>query len=159
VPHSTYNPSRSRLAAVAALGLIFLFAPTPGWAQITPGVQAGVSLNPDQIYVGAHVETTPLFERIVFRPNLEIGFGDHVTLTSVNLEFVWKFPPSGSPWAFYAGAGPAINVHRVAGPGDDAKAGFNFVGGAENSRGFFFEFKVGVDGSPDFRFGVGMTFR
>ena len=130
-----------------------------GWAQISPGVQAGVSVNPDQIYVGAHVETTPLVERVVFRPNLEVGLGDHLTLAAFNLEFAWKFPPRGSPWAFYAGGGPAINLHLVKGPGDDARAGFNFVGGAENTRGFFFEFKLGVDGSPDFRFGVGLTFR
>ena len=35
----------------------------------------GVSIDPDQVYVGGHIETEPLVERLVFRPNVEIGFG------------------------------------------------------------------------------------
>ena len=31
--------------------------------------------------------------------------------------------------------------------------------GLENRRGLFFEFKLGVADSPDFKFGVGFTFR
>jgi hypothetical protein len=123
-------------------------------------VRAGASVDPDQVYVGAHVETGALIERLAFKPNIEVGFGDNVTLAAFNFEFVWKFPPrGGGPWTFYAGAGPAINLYQVEGPGDDAEPGFNFLGGLENDRGFFFEFKVGADNSPDFKFGVGMTFR
>jgi hypothetical protein len=38
-------------------------------------------------------------------------------------------------------------------------AGFNILLGVENSRGLFFEFKIGAIDSPDFKFGVGWTFR
>lgn len=143
----------------ALLALACGFAPAPASAQISPGLRAGVSVDPDQVYVGGHIETEPLVERLVFRPNVEIGFGDDVTLAAFNFEFLWKFPPRNSPWEFYAGGGPAINLYQVDGPGDDAEPGFNFVGGLENRRGFFFEFKVGADHSPDFKFGVGITFR
>ena len=97
---------------------------------------------------------------LVFSPNVEVGFGDDVTLVALNFEFVWKFPRGPRPWAFYAGGGPAINLYQSDGGGDDADGGFNLLAGLENRKGLFFEFKVGVvDSSPDFKFGVGFTFR
>ena len=134
-------------------------APGEAQAQVSPGLRAGVSIDPDQVYLGGHLETEPLIERLVFRPNAEIGFGDDVTLVAVNLEFVWKFPARQSPWAFYAGGGPAINFYQFEGSGDDAEPGFNFLVGLENPRGLFFEFKIGGGDSPDFKFGVGVSFR
>ena len=149
----------SRCVATAVLGLVCWLVPALASAQIAPGVRAGVSVDPDQVYVGAHIETAPLVERLVFRPNVEVGFGDNVTLAAFNFEFAWKFPQRTGQWGFYAGGGPAINMYQVSGPGDDTKPGFNFFGGLENRRGLFFEFKVGADNSPDFKFGVGVTFR
>jgi hypothetical protein len=142
-----------------ALWLGCWLMPAPVSAQVAPGLRAGVSVDPDQVYVGGHLETEPLVERLVFRPNVEVGFGDDVTLVAFNVEFLWKFPRRRSEWGFYAGGGPAINLYQFDGPDDDAEPGFNFVGGLENRRGFFFEFKIGADDSPDFKFGVGFTFR
>jgi hypothetical protein len=133
--------------------------PTIAWAQVAPGVRAGMSVDPDQFYIGGHIETDPLIERLVFKPNVEVGFGDDLTLAAFNFEFLWTFPSRGRPWTFYAGGGPAINLYQFDGPGDDAEPGVNFVGGVEHTRGFFFEFKVGAHQSPDFKFGVGLTFR
>jgi hypothetical protein len=144
-----------RQIATAVLGLACWLVPALASAQIAPGLRAGVSVDPDQVYVGAHIETRPLVERL----NVEVGFGDNVTLAAFNFEFAWKFPQRTGQWGFYAGGGPAINLYQVSGPGDDAKPGFNFLGGLENRRGLFFEFKVGADNSPDFKFGVGVTFR
>lgn len=151
--------NRSSVIAIVVLVMAGLFAPAAASAQVAGGLRAGVSVDPDQFYVGGHIETEPLVERLVFRPNAEIGFGDDVTLVAVNFEFLWKFPRRGSDWGFYAGGAPAINLYQFDGPGDDAEAGFSFVGGLENSRGLFFEFKVGLEGTPDFKFGVGITFR
>jgi hypothetical protein len=141
------------------VALVWCLLPAPALAQVAPGLRAGVSLDPDQFYAGGHIETGPLVERLVFRPNAEIGFGDDVTLAAFNFEFVWKFPRRRSAWGFYAGGGPAINLYQRDGNGDDAEAGFNFLGGLENRGGLFFEFKLGVADSPDFKFGVGFTFR
>jgi hypothetical protein len=149
----------SNYVAAAVLGLACWLVPALVSAQVAPGLRVGVSVDPDQVYVGGHVETGPIVERLVFRPNVEVGFGDNVTLAAFNFEFAWKFPQRSGPWGFYAGGGPAINLYHVSGPGNDAKPGFNFVGGLENRRGFFFEFKVGADNSPKFKFGVGVTFR
>jgi hypothetical protein len=141
---------------LAAIGCL---APASASAQVDPGLRAGVSVDPDQFYVGGHLETGPLVERLVFRPNAEIGFGDDVTLVAINLEFAWKFASPRSPWNFYAGGGPAINLYQFEGPGDDTEAGVNLLAGIENRSGLFFEFKVGLADSPDFKFGVGFTFR
>jgi hypothetical protein len=130
---------------------------TPAQAQVSPGVRAGASLNPDQFYLGGHLETAPLVDRLHFRPNVELGFGDDVTLVAFNLEFVYLFP-SRQPWSLYAGAGPAINYY-VFSDTSDAKGGFNILIGGQRRDGLFFETKIGVIDSPDLKFGVGYTFR
>lgn len=148
-----------RSVSIGILALLAWLVPAAASAQVAPGVRAGLSIDPDQFYVGGHIETDPLVERLVFRPNVEVGFGDDVTLAAFNFEFVWKFAPRRSPWGFYAGGGPAINLYQRDGPDDDTEAGFNILAGLENRRGLFFEFKLGVADSPDFKFGVGFTFR
>jgi hypothetical protein len=148
-----------RSVSLGVLALLLWLAPAVASAQVAAGVRAGVSIDPDQFYVGGHIETDPLVERLVFKPNVEVGFGDDVTLAAFNFEFVWKFARRRSEWGFFAGGGPAINLYQRDGPGDDAEAGFNILAGLENRRGLFFEFKLGVADSPDFKFGVGFTFR
>jgi hypothetical protein len=148
-----------RSVCIGLLTLLACLVPAGASAQVAAGLRTGVSIDPDQFYVGGHLETDPLVERLVFKPNVEVGFGDDVTLVAVNFEFVWKFPQRRSQWGFYAGGGPAINLYQRDGPGDDAEAGFNILAGLENRRGLFFEFKLGVADSPDFKFGVGFTFR
>jgi hypothetical protein len=128
----------------------------PANAQVTPGLRAGISVDPDQFYVGGHIETGALVDRLHFRPNIEVGFGDNVTLIALNFDFVYRFQ-SRRPWHIYAGAGPAVNLYNFDG-GDNTEAGFNILFGAENRRGLFFEMKVGVSQSPDLKFGVGYAF-
>ncbi len=140
------------------LGLTVLA--TPAAAQ-DAGIRGGVSIDPDQFYVGAHLETSPLVDRLHFRPNVEVGFGDDLMLLAANMEFAYKFT-TRRPWNFYVGAGPALNVYMFDTPGDndtETEAGFNALLGVESSRGLFFEFKFGAIDSPDFKFGVGYTWR
>lgn len=143
------------------LGLVVISS-TPAAAQ-DGGVRAGLSVDPDQFYFGGHLETAALVDRLHFRPNVEIGFGDDLTLIGANMEFVYKFPRR-SGWGIYAGGGPALNVFIVDDDIDDnddsdTEAGLNLLVGVENASGLFFEFKFGVVDSPDFKFGVGWTFR
>jgi hypothetical protein len=122
-----------------------------------PGVRAGASVDPDQFYVGGHYETRALVERLHFKPNLEVGFGDDVTAIGINLEFVYKFPLR-APWTLYAGGGPALNIYSF---DDDSESdgGVNALFGAQTTQGLFFEVKVGAINSPDVKFGVGYTWR
>ncbi|HEX8027825.1 MAG TPA: hypothetical protein VF491_05155 [Vicinamibacterales bacterium] len=144
------------------VGLSFLlfvvfFSSTPAMAQ-DAGIRGGISVDPDQFYFGGHFETAPLVDHVYFRPNLEIGFGDDLTLLAANMEFVYKFT-TRRPWNLYAGAGPSLNVFMPDEGDSDTDAGLNILVGVENSRGLFFEFKIGAIDSPDFKFGVGWTFR
>ena len=141
------------------LGLV-LFSSTPALAQ-DGGIRGGISVDPDQFYFGGHLETSPLVDRLYFRPNVEVGFGDDLTLIAANMEFVYKFSLSRA-WNLYAGGGPALNIYMLDGDGDndsETEAGVNFLVGVEQSSGLFFEFKIGAIDSPDFKFGVGYTWR
>lgn len=135
-----------------------LFLGSPAAAQ-DGGLRGGLTVDPDQFYFGGHLETSPLVDRLYFRPNVEVGLGDDLTLIAANMEFVYKFPSRGG-WGIYAGGGPALNVYMYDGDDNsDTDAGLNLLVGVESARGLFFEFKMGVVDSPDFKFGVGWTFR
>jgi hypothetical protein len=123
------------------------------------GVRGGISVDPDQFYFGGHLETSPLVDRLHFRPNVEVGFGDDLMLIGANMEFVYKFPLQRE-WSVYAGGGPALNIYSFDDVDDsETEVGLNLLVGVETERGLFFEFKIGTFDSPDFKFGVGWTFR
>ena len=145
---------RHRLIAIALFtGILFA---VPAAAQ-EAGVRAGVSADPDQFYFGGHVETAPLVDRIHFRPNVEIGVGDHVTLVAFNLEFAYHFPTGGN-WYTYAGGGPALNVIRFQG-NTNSEGGFNLLIGVQHNAGLFAELKAGLADSPNVKIGVGYAIR
>lgn len=122
------------------------------------GVQGGFTIDPEQFYVGSHFETGELFPRFHFRPGIDGGFGDNLTLASINVEFVYRIPIRGGTWAFYQGGGPAILLLRQ--PRDTSvHAGTIVTFGFEHENGFFTEFKLGSWNSPALRFGVGYTLR
>jgi hypothetical protein len=129
-----------------------------GTASAQVGVRGGISIDPDQGYFGGHYETPPLIDHLYFRPNAEIGLGDDLTHVGLNMEFVYKFPRRRQNWNLYAGGGPAINFYNFDND-TNTEGGLNLIIGAEQSRGLMFEAKFGVFDSPDFKFGVGWTFR
>src|SRR5262245_57078469 len=124
---------RSKLATLILLGLC-LFVAQPAIAQpLTFGVRAGASVDPDQFYFGGDVETRAIVDRIHFRPNVEIGVGNHATVIAFNFELAYHFP-SSRPWHVYALGGPALNIVDV---NDDtgAHGGFNLGIGVEHRQG------------------------
>ena len=144
---------------VAAAALIVFAAPARAQGV---GVRAGASADPDQFYAGAHFETGELVENLRFRPNVEVGFGDNVTLFAINFEFSYRLPPATLPrsmsmWHLYVGGGPALNIFKYS---DDTQSegGFNGLVGLAHRNGLFVEAKIGALKSPDFKFGVGYTF-
>jgi hypothetical protein len=139
-----------------ALATFMTLGAQPAQAQQI-GVRAGVSADPDQFFIGGHVETPPIIDRLYLRPNVEVGFGDDVVFTAVNAEAIYRWTLR-SPWRVYAGAGPAINfAHRD--DDTDAEASFNVLGGLEHRLGWFVEAKFGVESAPDLKLTVGYTFR
>lgn len=149
---------RWKVFSLCALGMLLsTLCAGVASAQVSSGVRGGVSVNPDQGYFGAHVQTDPLVDRLRFRPNVEVGVGDNVTLVGINFEFAYLFP-SRQLWHLYAGAGPAVNYY-VFDEGSNTDGGFNVLVGVEHRDGLFFELKIGAMDSPDLKFGVGYTFR
>ncbi len=122
------------------------------------GIRAGVSGDPDQFYAGVHYETNELMDRLRFRPNIELGVGDDLTLVALNLEFAYRFPLNRTLWNVYVGAGPALNIYRVT-HDTELQGGFNILIGLAHRRGLFTELKVGFGDSPEVKFGVGYSFR
>ena len=128
-------------------------------AQVTYGVRAGVSADPDQFVVGGHLETKPLIKHLTFRPNFEAGFGDNSTLLAFNFEFAYRIDLKQKPWWIYVGAGPAaVWAHQDEGDSDFG-GGFNMLVGVQHRKGLFAEIKVGFVDSPDFKFMVGYAFK
>ena len=150
-----------RLGVYAALLATATAMPTLASAQ---GIRAGVSVDPEEFVFGGHVESDPLVDRLVFRPNAEVGVGDNRVLISLNFEFVYKVPLEDNPWVVYVGAGPALNITSFGDEGrrgrddTDVGGGFNILVGLEHPGGLFTEFKVGAIDSPNLRFTVGYSF-
>jgi len=136
-----------------------LFVSVPAIAQTHTGVRAGVSADPDQFIFGGHLETQPIVKDLTFRPNVEVGVGDHTTTVSLNFEFAYWIPLQDQ-WRLYVGAGPAANFYDYRGRrGSDTVGGLNFLVGAEHDNGLFFELKVGTIDSPSLKFNVGFSFK
>ncbi len=155
---------RVSITLAVAVVVACLFLPRGASAQegTAVGAQIGVSASPDQFYLGAHYDTGFLVDRLSFRPNLNLGFGDNQTLVAANFEFAYWFPNRNQPYTLYVGGGPALNVFRydvLGGTTTSAKPGFNLMVGAEHRSGLFAELKLGLIDSPTVRFGVGYAWR
>jgi hypothetical protein len=142
---------------LSAFVFVAAFATTAS-AQQGPGARAGISVNPDQFYIGGHYDTGEIIDRLHLRPNVEIGFGDDVTTVAFNIEALYMTPLPRSRWTFYAGGGPGVNVYDFDN-GSDTKAGVNVLAGLQHDNGLFFEVKGGLFDSPDLKVGVGYTWR
>lgn len=147
---------RLRQLFVTTVFLIAALYALPASAQEI-GVRAGASANPDQFYFGAHGETPALIDRLHFRPNIELGVGNDLTLVAFNIEFAYHLP-TGRNWYTYVGAGPALNMIRFRG-NTNSEGGFNLLLGVQHNSGLFAEIKAGLADSPDFKVGVGYAVR
>ena len=87
---------RPRTTFIAATILILACVGSSA-SQEQVGIRAGISGDPDQFIFGGHIETAPLLDRLVFRPNAEIGLGSDLVLLALNFEFAYKIPLEDNP--------------------------------------------------------------
>ena len=147
-------------AVLMLAGLAFASpAYAQGPTQTEYGLRVGVSGDPGQFVIGGHVETKPLIKHLTFRPNVEVGFGDSMTLVTVNFEFTYRFDHHAHPWWIYAGGGPAAVWSHIDNGEADFGGGFNFLVGVQHKRGLFAEVKLGAGDSPTAKFVVGYAFK
>jgi len=129
-----------------------------GW-----GLRTGLSVDPDQIDIGAHFNLGEFIPNLRFQPNLELGFGDNIFLLMINGETFYLFDVRGSNFRPYAGGELSIVYWRVDnshGKNEDLEIGLSPVGGIEfpfskQTMGFL-ELKLGIGDVPDFRVAVGI---
>jgi hypothetical protein len=153
-------------ALAVALGPTLVLAdPDPdvgfrGW-----GPRVGLSLNPDQVHFGAHLDFGNFARHVRFQPNVELGFGDDVKLFTVNAEAAYRFSSHWDVWSPYLGGGVGANIKSVDSQGHNSShtdLGVNLLGGIEkgltNGDRFFIEAKVSLNDVPDAKATVGWTF-
>lgn len=133
-----------------------------GW-----GPRLGVSIDPDQVHFGVHMDFGDVARQLRFQPNFELGIGDDVTLGALNLlEFDYRFNSRWEAWSPYLGGGLGVNFFGTEGRGlrDHAETdvGVNALFGLERGLSggdrFFSEAKVGLTSSPDLKITLGWTF-
>lgn len=147
--------SRRSLIAFAIL-VVLLLTNNPADAQGI-GFQGGVTVDPEQAFVGTHFETGELFQNVRFRPGIDGGFGGDFSLATLNIEFLYHFEV-GRSWSVYQGGGPAVVFLRQ-NERTSTHAGTFFTFGFAHENGFFTDFKLGTGSAPTLKFGVGFTIR
>jgi len=140
------------------------------------GVQGGVALDPELISVDAFATFGPFFSRnLNLRPNMEFAFGELTTLFGIHLDALYMLPgvTRSIRWAPYVGAGPSFTfshrgfeetdvdgneVNRFDFDDYDWHNGVNFIVGARNPNGVFFEMKSTAWGAANVRVLGGFEF-
>jgi hypothetical protein len=131
-----------------------------GW-----GPRVGLSLDPDQVHFGAHLDFGNFAQHVRFQPNLEAGFGDNLKLFTVNAEAAYRFSSTWDVWTPYLGGGLGANIKSIDNGGHSnshTDLGVNLLGGIEkgltNGDRFFIEAKFSLNDVPDAKFTIGWTF-
>jgi hypothetical protein len=160
-----------RLLILCVLGvLVPLAAQAKGGAvSNTYGVRAGFSTDPDQFVIGGQMSIGEVAPDLSFDPNIELGFGDSVTLIAFNLDMHYHFDLSNSTWRPYIGGGAGINWIQydvppgVGGDNSNTDVAGAFIFGADvptrSGNRFFSELKFGLgSAAPDLKVLVGWNF-
>jgi len=155
---------------VAGLGQVQARADTSsdigyrGW-----GPQIGLSVDPDQVHFGAHIDYGNFAKHVRFQPNVELGVSDNLTLLTINAEAAYRFSEEWDVWTPYLGGGLGLNIKNYDNDYNnghdnhsDADLGVNLLGGIEKGLDsgdrFFIEAKVSLNDIPDLKVTVGWTF-
>lgn len=131
------------------------------------GPHLGFSSTPDQVVLGGHLQWGDVAPQLDFVPSVDLGFGDHATLVSLNGDFHYRIP-TRTQWQPYVGGGVALEFVSVdVGGSGFADANSTFAGGnlivgadvaTKSSSRFFAELKLGIGDVPDFKLMAGWSF-
>jgi hypothetical protein len=147
---------RRLLGGLVFLGVLVLVSPHARAQGV--GFQGGVTVDPEQVFVGTHVETGEIFRNFRFRPGVDGAFGGDYSLAAINIEFLYYLEVGRSGWTLYQGGGPAVVLQRLQ-DNTSVHAGTFITFGFAHENGFFTDFKLGTGYSPTLKFGVGFTVR
>nr|MBN2278797.1 hypothetical protein [candidate division Zixibacteria bacterium] len=128
------------------------------------GPRVGLTMNPDQVHFGGHIDFGDLAPNLMMLANLEIGIGDDLTMVAPSFELDYRFREDWGAWTPYlgGGVGPLFYSFEHGDNSSDFGAYLQFgigKGSAGNQSGhFFIEGKLGLGDAPDFKATVGWTF-
>lgn len=127
-----------------------------GW-----GLRVGVSDSPDQVLGGFHVDLGEFVERLRFRPDLELGFGDDVKTLFATAPVHYRFDVDTRVKP-YAGGGISLGWVDPDRGDSDFEIGFKATGGVEwpnaHGRAFFVELELGFGDVHDVQIVGGWAF-
>ena len=151
-----------RTASLTVAAIAALVVAAPASAQTTWGPRAGMSFNPDQIALGAHVQL-PVATSLYIVPSADVAFGDDLFTISLNGDLEYKFASSGSVKP-YVGGGFSYFSFDPDTEGFDSvdETGVSALGGlwlnANGATPFFIEGKLFFsDHLPDFKVMAGVN--
>jgi len=160
---------RLALCALIAAGALCTVSAYAGTAVVGGlGPRVGFSNDPDQFVFGGQLIIGEVAPSLTFDPDVELGFGDDVTVIALNLDMHYHFAIQGSSWRPYVGAGAGINFIEVDQQPpfedtSDSEVGGNLIfgAGAPTAAGnrFFGELKLGLGDIPDLKLMVGWNFK
>ncbi len=148
------------VAGVLVLGLALAFGPGNAAAEVPWGPRGGLSFNPDQIVLGAHVQV-PAGKTLYFVPSFDIGFGDDLFTIGLHGDMQYRFHSEASARPYLGAGFSYYNFDPDEGDGD-SEVGLGILGGvwlnATGSTPFFIEGKFyPSDHMPDFKVMAGLN--
>jgi hypothetical protein len=151
--------ARGTALLFAAVALVF--AAGPAAAQSTAwGPRAGLSFNPDQIALGAHVQI-PIATSLYLVPNADLAFGDDLFTIGLHGDLAYRFSPEASIRPYVGGGLSYYNYDADEGD-SQSETGVGVLGGvwlnANGTTPFFIEGKLYFsDSMPDFKLMAGLN--
>jgi hypothetical protein len=128
--------------------------------QSQVGFIGGGSIDPEQVFAGVFWQSPPLGGRFHVRPGIDGGFGNHLRLATINIDFIVRFPIGTSGWSLIQGGGPVIVLTKIDGfEGTETNAGGSYIFGFAHDAGFLGEFRIGGGSIPALKMGAGWAIR
>lgn len=151
------------LIVALIMGTSSLLAASRPFGLHGAGPRVGVSIDPDQIHFGGHLDLGDFATRLMIFPSLEIGVGDDLTVVTPMFDIAYRFREDWGSWNPYIGGGVGPVFVSSDHGGSNSELGLTAQGGiqkrlASQSGFMFLEFKVGLADYPDFKFTLGWCF-
>lgn len=127
------------------------------------GPRVGISIDPDQVHFGGHLDLGDFATRLMVFPSVEIGVGDNLTVVAPMFDIAYRFREDWGSWNPYLGGGVGPVFVSSDRGGSNSELGLSVQGGIQkrltSQSGFMFlEFKIGLADYNEFKFTLGWCF-
>ena len=128
------------------------------------GIRAGYTSweSISQFHVGAHYYAGEIWPNFLFTPNIEVGFGDSITVVTVNGDLAYNFTEFFTfPWSLYGGGSLSFNYVNPDWGDSYTDIGLSGLIGTTytlaNDHMAMAEIRFGIIDSPGFKLTFGYT--